>query len=33
VPANAPDLDSGLKPQSDVPVIKADDSGSETKTP
>jgi LysM repeat protein len=32
-PANAPDLDSGLKPQSDVPVIKADDSGSETKTP
>jgi LysM repeat protein len=31
-PAAAPDLDSGMKPQADVPVIKVDDS-SDTKTP
>jgi hypothetical protein len=31
-PASIPDLDSGLKPQGDVPVIKADDT-STTKTP
>jgi LysM repeat protein len=30
--ATAPDLDSGLKPQNDVPVIKADD-GNDTKSP
>jgi hypothetical protein len=32
VPANPSDLDSGMKPQADVPVIKVDDSP-ETKTP
>ncbi len=31
-PAAVPDLDSGMKPQADVPVIKVDD-GSDTKTP